>query len=50
MIKTLVLWKNYDTIEKNCGTIPKTMELWFTMVKTMVLWKKYGTIVNYGLL
>ena len=26
---------------KNGGTIPKTMELWFTMEKTiMVLWKK----------
>ena len=46
--KTMVLWKKlYGTMEKtiwyfgkNYGTIPKTMELWFTMEKTMVLWKK----------
>ena len=40
----MVLWKklwyfreNYGTMEKNYGTIPKTMELWFAMEKTMVL-------------
>ena len=36
--------KYYGTKEKNYGTIPKTMELWFTIEKkTMALWKK----VNY---
>ena len=38
--KTMVLWKNYGTMEKNYDIIPKTMELWFTMEKTMVLWKE----------
>ena len=33
MGKTMVLWKKNDTI-------PKTIELWFTMEKAMVLWKK----------
>ena len=51
MGKTMVLWKNYSTMEKNYGTLLKTMELWFTMEKTMVQWKKnYGTIVNFSLL
>ena len=34
--------------KKNNGTIPKTMELKFTMEITMVLWKNHGTIVNYS--
>ena len=38
--KTMVLWKKLWYYGKNYGTIPKTMELWFTMEKTMVLWKK----------
>ena len=38
--KTMVLWKILWYYGKNYGTIPKTMELWFTMEKTMVLWKK----------
>ena len=38
--KTMVLWKILWYYGQNYGTIPKTMELWFTMEKTMVLWKK----------
>ena len=37
------LWYN----GKNYVTIPKTMELWYTMEKTMVLWKNYGITVSY---
>ena len=51
-----VLWKkNYGTMEKNYYTIPRAMELWFTVEKAMVLWEKlwyygknYGTLVNYS--
>ena len=39
--KTMVLWELY-------GTIPKTMELWFTMEKKWYFGKNYGTIVNYS--
>ena len=38
--KTMVLWGKLWYYGKNYGTIPKNMELWFTMEKTMVLWKK----------
>ena len=31
--KTMVLWKKLWHYGKNYGTIPKTMELWFTMEK-----------------
>ena len=55
------LWyygKNLWYYGKNYDTIPKTMEIGFTMQKTMVLWKKkygtteknYGSIVNYCVL
>ena len=30
--------------EKNYGTIPNTMKLWFTVEKTMVYGKYYGTM------
>ena len=41
----MVLLKKLWYYGNNCGTIPKTMELQFTMEKTMVQWKK--TIVLY---
>ena len=46
--KNMVLARKLWYYTGNYGTIPKTMELWFTMEKTMVLWKKYGTIVNFS--
>ena len=47
--KTMVLWKKLWCYGKNYGTIPKTMELWFTMEKKLLYYgKNYGTIVNYS--
>ena len=40
MEATMVLWKKVWSYEKNYDTIPKTMELLFTMEKPMVLWKQ----------
>ena len=32
--------KNYGTMIKNYDTLPRAMELWFTVEKAMVLWEK----------
>ena len=40
MGKSMVLWKKTIVLwKKNYGTLPKTIELWFTM-ENMVQWKK----------
>ena len=44
----MVLWKKLWYYGKNYGTIPKTMELLFTMEKLWYYGKNYGTIVNYS--
>ena len=41
-----LLWKIYITMEKHYGTIPKTMELWFSMENIYYYGKNFGTILK----
>ena len=46
--KTMVVWKKLWYYGKIYDTIPKTMELWFTMEKNYgTMEKTYGTILKY---